>query len=706
LLDGPYLALVAGTGRGKRLCYQLPMAQLLRRSKRARALYVAPTKALAQDQARRLRELGAPWVIPALYDGDTPPGDRATIRRTANVLLTNPDMLSAGILPRIDEWAGVLSNLELVVVDEAHVYRGVFGSHVACVLRRLLRLCASVGARPVIVLSSGTIANPEEHAELLLGRSVEAIGDEGAPSSGRDIVLWNPALEPNEAGELVRGSPLGDAARIYADLVEAGTSTIVFTRSRKACELVHQYARDRLSSRGRDDLAELIAPYRGGYTPQERREVERALAAGELRGVAATNALELGIDIGSLDAAVCVTWPGSVTSLRQQWGRAGRRATRGLAVLVAGHDALDQYFMHEPEVLAGAPVERARLNHANPRILDRHVAVAAIELPLTDGDADPERFGLALHGAIERLCAQGLLRQTGKGWTYVGDDHPAGGLSLRGLDGHDVAIVDQPTGQLLGTVERWRAPGHVHPGAVYLHAGRSYLVEGLDMDRGVALVSEQSVPWYTRPKVDTSIRVSEVLRTETFAGGLELHFGRVTVRDQVLAYQRTDLTSHAQIDVVALQLPPHVFETEAVWFAPPADVVDDLELDDLLSWLHAAEHAMIAMLPLIAICDRADIGGLSTNWHDDLQGPAIFIYDGHPGGVGIVESGLDAIGRWVAATLRMLDTCPCEDGCPSCVQSPKCGNLNEYLDKHGALEVLVALGERVAGAGAGTGAGA
>lgn len=684
LLAGEHVTLVGGTGSGKSLCYQLPLLQLLRANKRARALYLAPTKALAQDQARRLRDFGARWAVPALYDGDTPQRQRAVIRRTANLLLTNPDMLSAGILPRHGDWASFFAGLEMVVIDEAHVYRGVFGSHVAQVLRRLRRLAAHYGADPVWVASSGTIANPADHFEHLLGLSPHVVGDAGAPSAGRELVLWNPELD-EQLGE--RDSPLGDASKLYALLLEAGVPTIVFARTRKACELMHSFTVDRLVSRGRQDLAAQIAPYRAGYTAEERRATERALANGDLLGVTATNALELGIDIGSLEAAICVTFPGSMTSLLQQWGRAGRGRRRGLSVLVAGEDALDQYFMREPAHLLDRPVEQAVLSTTNPRIVVPHLAAAACELPL-GSSFDDQLYGPAPLGAgLAELRQAGQVRDTSEGAVFVGRAAPAASISLRSTGRGDVAIVDQDTGALLGHIELGRAHSTVFPGAVYLHRGRSFLVHELDLDRRVALVSAYKAPWYTLPKLDTDVTVLETKRRARH-GRLELEFGLVEVTDQLVAYQRKSVTTHAVLDLVPCPLPPVSFVTEAVWFAAPEIAVRELPADRLLGSLHAAEHAMIAMLPLLAICDRADIGGLSIDWHAWVEGPAIFVYDGHEGGVGIAERGFDEFLRWARVTRSSVRSCPCEDGCPSCVQSPKCGNLNDPLDKAGAVQVL------------------
>ncbi len=585
-------------------------------------------------------------------------------------------MLHIGVLPRHDLWADVLHNLRYVVVDEAHVYRGVFGSHVANVLRRLRRLARVYGSEPQLLLASATIANPGELAHALLGVEATVVGGDAAPRAERTVALWNPELLDAELG--LRASPLGEASRLLAALVKRDLRTICFTKSRKAAELVHRMTADRVDG----ETAKRLAPYRAGYTPQQRREIERRLVEGELLGVSATDALELGIDIGLLDCAISVGFPGTVASLRQQWGRAGRRG-HGLAVLVASDDALDQYFMREPQALLGRRVEAAILDHANPRVLDGHVAAAAFEAPVDD--ADRATLGDA---ALERAPQIPELRHTRRGWVWAGTDYPAGRTPLRSSSADPVTVIDASTGTVLGVVERERACTTVHEGAVYLHLGEQWLVRELDLAARRAIVEPFAGDWYTQVKKETSTDVEEPLRVERRLG-LELTFGRVSVTEQVVAYQKKGIRDQATIGVFQLDLPPTTFDTEAVWYVPTEAQLDGLEqMPVLLSSLHAAEHAMIALLPLWAMCDRWDIGGLSTNFHDATGAPTVFVYDGHPGGVGIAERGYDQFEGWVADTARMLEGCPCEHGCPSCVQSPKCGNLNEYLDKDGALTLL------------------
>jgi DEAD/DEAH box helicase domain-containing protein len=658
-----------GTASGKTLAFNLPVLDTLAAEPKLRALYLYPTKALAQDQARTLNTLRVKGSRPAIYDGDTEPERRWQIRRWANVILTNPDMLHVGVLPHHDRWGDVLANLRYVVIDEAHVYRGVFGSHVANVLRRLRRIAALYGARPQFLLASATIANPGELGRSLLGEEVAVVADDGAPRAERTVALWNPPLVDPELG--LRASALGEAARLVANLVQRELRTICFTKSRKAAELIHRFAAERLDR----ERAARLSPYRAGYTPSQRREIERRLIEGDLLGVTATDALELGIDIGLLDCAISVGFPGTVASLRQQWGRAGRREA-GLAVLIASEDALDQFFMRQPEALLDRRIEAAILDHTNPRVLDGHVRASAFEAPI----AEHESTFLG-KTALERAAAladAGELKRTPAGYAWAGRDYPAARVSLRSTGSGAVSVVDAGTGSILGLVEEERAHSTVHEGAVYLHLGESYRVLSLDLAAHAALVEPFKGDYYTQTKRETTTAIEHARRTEPRLG-LELSFGDVSVTEQVIAYQKRSIRDQEAFELCPLDLPPQTFPTEAIWFCPP---------EELLGTLHAAEHALIALLPLFAMCDRWDIGGLSTNLHFQTGLPTIFVYDGHAGGVGIAERGFEQFGSWVADTAELLSGCPCERGCPSCVQSPKCGNLNEPLDKIGALTLL------------------
>src|SRR5215213_6208168 len=676
LQAGGNAIVTTSTASGKSLAFNLPVLDLLAREPKSRALYLYPTKALAQDQARALSAFGVKGVKPAIYDGDTESERRWQIRKWANVILTNPDMLHVGVLPHHDRWGDVLANLRYVVVDEAHVYRGVFGSHVANVLRRLRRLARAYGSEPQFVLASATIANPAALAESLLGVPATVVDSDAAPRAERTVALWNPELIDPELG--VRASALGDASRLLAGFTSRGLRTICFAKSRKAVELIHRFTIDRVDA----ETAKRLAPYRAGYTPSQRREIEQRLMAGELLGVSATDALELGIDIGSLDCAISVGFPGTVSSLRQQWGRAGRRGP-GLAVLVASEDALDQFFMREPETLLARTVEAAILDHANPRVLDGHVLSAAFEGPIDERDSEtlgPE--------ALERAAVLPELKRTGAGWVWAGKDYPAARVLLRSGEIDSFTVVDAEVGTVLGVVERSRAYSTIHDGAVYLHLGEQHLVKRLDVDARAALVSPVRVDWYTQPKKETSTEIVEPLRSESRLG-LELFFGCVSVTERVVAYQRKSISGGDTLETIPLDLPETSFETEAVWFCPtPSQLAGLEEMPKLLSSLHAAEHSLIALLPLWAMCDRWDIGGLSTNIHPQTGLPTIFVYDGHAGGVGITERGFERFEGWVEDTAKMLAGCPCSEGCPSCVQSPKCGNLNDYLDKEGALTLL------------------
>jgi DEAD/DEAH box helicase domain-containing protein len=681
------LIITSGTASGKSLAFNLPVLDGIALDPKRRALYLYPTKALAQDQARKLAELRPPGLREAIYDGDTPREERPAIRRRNNLVLTNPDMLHVGLLPHHKQWGDFLANLGWVVVDEAHTYRGVFGSHVGNVLRRLRRAARAYGSEPRFLMASATIANPRELAERLTGTEFRLIDDDGAPRAGREIALWNPPLIDEASGS--RRSALSEAADMLADLVSHGVRTICFLRSRRGIELIQRFTRDRLVADGKAELAKRIAPYRAGYTPQQRRQIEAELAGGELLAVVATDALELGIDIGELDAAICVTFPGTVASLRQMWGRAGRRS-RGLAVYVAGQDALDQFFCRHPDEFLARPVEAAILDHQNEQIFGQHLIAAAYELPLSDADDDV--FGSEWRGRAERLVSGGELRASGRRFLPRRSGFPASRIPLRSASADSVAVIERESGELLGLVEAERAFTTIHPGAVYLHLGRSYEVERLDVDARRAIVTPFDGDFYTRPKKETEIFIERTIASRDVAvgegPGFPLSFGEVSVTEQVIAFQRVSLTDHEPIDIVSLELPEQNFLTQALWYVLPDRVANSVPPEVLLGALHATEHGQIAVLPLIAMCDRWDIGGLSTNVHLQTGSPTIFVYDGHPGGVGIAERGYEEFERLLGDAARLIGECPCADGCPSCVQSPKCGNLNEPLHKEGALELM------------------
>ncbi len=678
-----------GTASGKSLAFNLPVLDTLAADPAARAFYLYPTKALAQDQARKLSQLGGRFLRHAIYDGDTPREERRAIRQRSNLILTNPDMLHVGVLPNHSSWGDLLANLAWVVVDEAHVYRGVFGSHVANVLRRLRRLARAYGAEPRFVLTSATIANPVQLAEGLTGLEMQLVDHDGAPHAEREVVMWNPPLVDEALGK--RASALSEAAMLLAGLVEREVRTICFLKSRRGVELIQRFARLRLEDAGRHDLAERIAPYRAGYTPMQRREIERRLSEGELLAVVATDALELGIDVGDLDAALCVTFPGTVASLRQMWGRAGRRDT-GLAMYVAGEDALDQFFCRHPDEFLERPVERAILDHESEEIHLAHLGAAAYELPLTPEDEDV--FGERWEEHAQRLVKQGRLRERGGRYLPRGPGYPAARIALRSASPDSVAIVESTGGEVIGTVESARAHSAVHPGAVYLHMGAAYEVEDLDLRGHRALVRPFDGDWYTQPKKESETWIEQVRESRSCCG-VELSFGIVSVTEQVVAYQKKRVADHSVIDLLALDMPEQDFVTQALWYELPDSLLrDDFALEALQGSLHAAEHGQIAVLPLIAMCDRWDIGGLSTALHQQTGRSTIFIYDGHPGGVGITRVGYERFEALVDDALRLISECPCRAGCPSCVQSPKCGNLNEPLNKRGATELLSRMASR------------
>ena len=679
--EGPTIV-TTGTASGKSLCFQLPTLQTLTTDRTARALYLYPTKALAQDQARSLHAFGLhKQVRPAIYDGDTPRAERSAIRKRSNLILTNPDMLHVGILPHHPAWGELFANLAFVVIDEAHVYRGVFGSHVANVLRRLRRTAAIHGSEPRFLLASATIANPVELAERLTGLSgFNLVDQDGAPRASRRVAMWNPPLLDEDLG--IRGSALYEAAEVFTELVSSGARTICFMKSRKGVELILRHSIDRLEPA----LAERIAPYRGGYTPQQRQDIQRRLSAGELLGVVATDALELGIDIGQLDAAICVTFPGTVASLRQMWGRAGRRG-RGLAVYIAGEDALDQFFCRHPGEFLGRAVEAAILDPHSPEIFAEHLLCAAHEAPLTDDD-EPI-LGPSWREYANELAEAGFLRERATGFVPKRpDDYPAARTALRSASPDSFALIDTSSGELFGTVELARAYGTVHEGAVYLHMGRSYHVLELDLAGRRALLEPFDGNYFTQAKREIMIYITRS-HAQREPCGVTLSFGEIVYAETVLGYQRKGLQDHQVIDFQTLDLPTVEFSTRALWYELDGLIAEEpFPPEMLLGALHALEHGQIAVLPLIAMCDRWDIGGLSTNAHPQTGVPTIFIYDGHPGGVGITRRGYDEFERLVGDARRLIGECTCRSGCPSCVQSPKCGNLNEPLSKRGALELL------------------
>jgi len=677
---GVHTAIVAGTASGKTLAYQIPIAERAISDPKSTALLLYPTKALARDQLRSFGDLGIEELVAAPYDGDTDRDRRAWIRRHANTVLTNPDMAHIGILPNHKGWADFFARLSFVVVDELHMLRGMFGSNVALVLRRLRRLADHYGSQPTFLFTSATIGNAGELAERLCGLPVEVVEEDSSPAGGRTFALWNPPLEDEISG--TRASSLSETTDAYVDLLRRGISTIAFSRSRKATELVHRWATQRLDP----EIAKRIAPYRGGYLAEDRRSVEAALFSGELSGVSATNALELGIDVGGLDAAIINTFPGTIASLRQQAGRAGRDLGQSLAVLVGGQDALDQYYMTHPAELFTRPAEAAVINPDNPGVLADHMGCAAYELPLVPEDR--AYFGEAIEEAAPDLVRAGLLRPRHGKLFWANRRPPALDVNIRTAGGAAYAITNEE-GDAIGTIDPGRAHSQTHTGAVYLHMGDTYVVEALEPEIGEVRVRGADVDYYTQPKEEKDLVVLGVEESGKL-GRLGHYRGKVEVESTVVAYQRKEIGSGAILGTEPLSLPSQRLATEAFWLTFPQDVLDDARLgwDELAGALHAAEHTAIAMLPMFAICDRWDVGGLSTAAHPDTGDAVFFIYDGYPGGAGISSIGFEAGERHLRATLAALDDCPCADGCPSCVVSPKCGNFNDPLSKQGAVELI------------------
>ena len=683
---GEHFMVTTGTASGKSLCFNLPVLDGLLRDQHARAIYLYPTKALAQDQLRRIRLLTGKQVEVATYDGDTPSAARALARQKARVLLTNPDMIHLSLLPRHERWDDFFYNLRYVVIDEAHTYRGVFGSNVANVLRRLRRVASFYGAEPRFILASATIRNAREHARQLTGLEVTHVQGDGAPVGARKIVFWQPPLVEEELN--LRRSTNSEAAELLAELVRHRVRSICFTKSRRQAELIYQQTVDLLKERV-PGLAKRLSPYRAGYTPEQRRSIEKSLFSGELLAVVSTSALELGIDIGALDAAITVGYPGTVASLWQQWGRAGRGKGESLGIFVAGNDALEQFFVKHPDLLLGREVEAATIDFANPFLHLDHLAAAAYEAPLTTDDQ--EFFGPELAASLEQGVESGLLRRRGDSWFLVGSGFPAAKIGLRSTSGDQYTIVEEDTGDIVGTEGAETAFSALHPGAVYLHMGDAYLVTHLDLEQRVALVRQFWDTYHTVPRRETETRIlSETLQTDH--GRLTLHLGRIAVRNRVVAFQKRKIGSNEVLGTEELDLPAQEFITEALWFTIPTELFpSEAELVRLPGAIHAVEHALIALLPLFAMCDRWDIGGLSAPVHSQTEAPTIFVYDGHAGGVGISRQGFERFPEWVSDAERLVRDCSCESGCPSCIQSPKCGNWNEPLDKEMALHLLVSM---------------
>jgi DEAD/DEAH box helicase domain-containing protein len=689
--DGQHVLVATGTASGKSVGYLLPVLTAISEGtsalggRGATALYLAPTKALGADQAARLHALAVPGVRVATLDGDAPTEERRWIRDHAHYVLTNPDLLHHTLLPGHERWRAFLRALRYVVVDECHVYRGVFGAHVSAVLRRLLRVAARYGARPTVVLASATVAEPAQLGRALLGQPVTAVTQDASPRAETVVALWSPPED--EDGR--RRSTLTETGSLLTDLVRSEVQTVAFARSRLGVETVASRARESLEGSG----GARVAAYRGGYLPEERRELEGALRDRSVLGLAATSALELGIDIAGLDAVLMAGWPGTRASFWQQVGRAGRRGAPSLAVLVAADDPLDAYLLAHPELIFEAPVESCVLDPENPYVLGPHLAAAAAELPLTEEDT--HWFGPAVPALAEQLVVGGLLRRRPTGWYWSRPDRPTDHLQLRDA-GHTVQIVDSASGRVLGTVDDARALTTVHEGAVYVHQGQPHVVTELDLDAGVALVVVGDPGWSTRARTESTFTIRQVDEQQAW-GAASVCCGRVEVTTRVTAFQRV-LPDGAVIGTHPLDLPERSLTTQAVWWTMPTEelALAGIGEADVPGALHAAEHAAIGMLPLLATCDRWDLGGVSTPSHPDTGLPTVMVYDGHPGGAGFSRRGFAVAQTWLTATRDMVRSCRCRTGCPACVQSPKCGSGNEPLDRAGAeLALDHLLSERV-----------
>lgn len=696
-LAGESVIVATGTASGKSLAYLAPVLSTLLdgseapNGRGATALYLSPTKALAADQRRAVRDLAAPLgtaIRPAVYDGDTPVEEREWVRQYANYVLTNPDMLHRGILPAHPRWSSFLRALRYVVIDECHTYRGVFGSHVAQVIRRLRRVCARYGSEPVFLLASATSAEPAGSAARLTGVPVAQVTEDTSPRGEVVFALWEPPLTDlhGEQGAPVRRTATAETADLLTDLAVQGVRSVAFVRSRRGAELIALIAQERLAEVDRS-LPGRVAAYRGGYLPEERRALERALHTGDLLGLAATTALELGVDVSGLDAVLIAGYPGTRASLWQQAGRAGRAGQGALAVLVARDDPLDTYLVHHPEALFAQPVESTVLDPDNPYVLWPHLCAAAAEIPL--GQADLALFGPETEDILTGLERRRLLRRRGTSWYWTRRERAADLTDIRGQGGSPVQVVEAATGRLLGTVDEAAAHTTVHDGAVHLHQGRTYVVKHLDLEDSVALVEESTPPYSTAARDTTAISILET-DTEVPWGDARLCFGSVEVTNQVVSFLRRKLITGEVLGETKLDLPPRTLRTRAVWWTMTEDQLDAARVnpEQLGGALHAAEHASIGILPLFATCDRWDIGGVSIPLHPDTLLPTVFVYDGHPGGAGFAERAFHTAAEWLTATRQAIAACECDAGCPSCIQSPKCGNGNDPLHKRGAIRLL------------------
>lgn len=688
--SGKNLVVMTPAASGKSLIYNIPVVESIIDDPDARALYLFPLKGLEQDQLKALRMLTdrlpieerapqargrgyAPGIC-EIYDGDTTAYRRARIRAAApRVLLTNPDMLHLAIIPFHQKWEGFFKNLRYVIIDEVHTYRGVFGSHVAQVLRRLRRIAGLYGAHPQFIASSATIANPVELAETLTGERFEQVCESGAPTGLRNFIFINPFLG---------ASPYAIATKLFTDSVKSGFKTIAFTKARKVTELMHARVIE-----AAPELNTVISSYRAGFLPSERREIEARLFSGELSGVISTSALELGVDIGGLDVCILVGYPGTVSSTWQRAGRAGRSGRESLIVMIAQADALDQYFMRNPVDFFRRSSEAAVIDTENPNILKSHLQCAAAETVIRCDD--PVFDVPACVPALDELEAEGKVRHWKKGdiW-YPRKKYPHREVSIR--EAGQTYLILKDDGGLLGTSNSARVLYDLHPGAIYFHKGMQYRVARLDMDaRKVSCRPAQDLNYYTRPISEETSEVVSVTATKELPG-TTIHLGMLRITERVLGFRRKSIQTNENLGEHLLELPEQVFTTMGIWTAVNEEILRTVKERNwsAAGSLHAVEHAAIAALPLFALCDRMDLGGVSYVFNPDLESAAVFIYDGHEGGVGLARRGFECIEDWLSATRGLMTGCPCEVSCPSCTQDPKCGNNNEPLDKRGAIEIL------------------
>ncbi|WP_309504806.1 MULTISPECIES: DEAD/DEAH box helicase [Nocardioides] len=690
---GQHVVLATGTASGKSLAYQLPSLTTIRAARGPRGqrgagvLYLAPTKALAQDQLAAVTALGLD-VRATTHDGDSSREQRDWARDHGEYVLSNPDMLHRSLLPGHERWSSFLGSLHYVVVDECHHYRGVFGAHVAHVLRRLRRVCAAYGASPTFVLASATVAEPETAAARLTGLDVLAVTGDGSPRGRVALALWEPPFTSHagENGAPVRRAASSETADLLADLVASDARTLAFVRSRRGAEQVAMTAAELLAEVD-PSLPGRVAAYRGGYLPEERRALEESLRSGELLGLAATNALELGIDVSGLDAVLLAGFPGTRAAFWQQVGRAGRGARDALGLLVARDDPLDTYLVTHPEALLGAPVEATVFDPANPYVLGPHLCAAAQERPLTEDDLP--LFGPTAREVVDALTEGGLLRRRPRGWFWTDRRRASDLTDIRSAGGTQVQLVEADTGRVVGTVDAASSHSTAHAGAVYVHRGETWLVESLDLEEHVAVIHRADPAYSTTARETTDIAIVDE-REHAAWGDCRLSLGSVDVTHQVVAYLRRRQPGGEVLGEEPLDLPPRSLRTTAVWWSVPEAALAEagLAAADLPGAAHAAEHCSIGLLPLFATCDRWDIGGVSTALHPDTGRLTVFVYDGHPGGAGFAERGFRAARSWLSATRDTIRSCGCDDGCPSCIQSPKCGNGNNPLDKVGAVTLL------------------